>query len=150
MFCRHMVTVRIDQYVKVLRENCLAFMTSEMRQRLHFILGNLIQQSLYHRDVMDRLLSNSQLSDSAFDWMRVLKYHMEVRTVLLAKADGSGADFRDDMRLTSQPPGVTTSANINDDEGEPRSRRTSVVKPVIVKRTSGVGECVLKPLIYFL
>ena len=48
-----MVVVRMEQYVKVLRENCLTFMRSDMRQRLHYILGNLVNQALYHRDVMD-------------------------------------------------------------------------------------------------
>ena len=43
----------MEQYVKVLRENCLTFMRSDMRQRLHYILGNLVNQALYHRDVMD-------------------------------------------------------------------------------------------------
>lgn len=48
-----MVHVRVDQYVKVLRENALTFMSSQMRRRLHYILGNLVNQALYHRDVMD-------------------------------------------------------------------------------------------------
>ena len=50
---RHMVVSRMEQYVRVLRENCLTFMRSDMRLRLHYILGSLVNQALYHRDVID-------------------------------------------------------------------------------------------------
>ena len=33
------------------------------------------------------LLTNKNLSDGAYDWLKVLKYHMEIRSVLRAKAE---------------------------------------------------------------
>ena len=65
------------------------------------------------------LLSNANLSDGAYDWMRVLKYHMEIRTVLQAKTDVP--EFRDDMAIQT---------TVVETESGEKERRTSVVKPV--------------------
>lgn len=38
------------------------------------------------------LLKNQNLSDGAYDWLRVLKYHMDIRTVLRAKTEADESD----------------------------------------------------------
>ena len=83
------------------------------------------------------LLSNANLSDSAYDWMRILKYHMEIRTVLQAKADVT--DFRDDMA-------IQTSVVKADVDGETKERRTSVVKPVASHHLGACRQSTCKPL----
>ncbi len=45
------------------------------------------------------LLQNPCLSDGAFDWLKTLKYHMDIRSVLLAKTE-PGLD-RDDTEPQS-------------------------------------------------
>lgn len=50
---RSSLTSRIDGYVSVLRENCTKYQDSSMRKRLHCLLGCLVSQGLYHRDITD-------------------------------------------------------------------------------------------------
>ena len=64
--------------------------------------------------------------------MRILKYHMEIRTVLQAKADVT--DFRDDMA-------IQTSVVKADVDGETKERRTSVVKPVPSHHLGACRQC---------
>ena len=39
--------------------------------------------------MLPELLAHPELSDGGFDWLSVLKYHMEIRTILRAKSEMS-------------------------------------------------------------
>ena len=53
LVCRGSLTSHLEQYVKVLQENSYNCMASEMRKRLHCLLGCLINQGLHHRDILE-------------------------------------------------------------------------------------------------
>nr|KAG5709415.1 hypothetical protein BaRGS_029264 [Batillaria attramentaria] len=89
---RSNVSAKVDQYVDVLREASVnTAIEQEVRQRLSCLLSSLINQNIHHRDVMDVLLKEGALLDTSFDWLRVLKFRMDIRNVLRAKTTVSDA-----------------------------------------------------------
>jgi len=43
------------------------------------------------------LLDNPNLSDGAYDWLSILKYHMEIRTVLRAKTESNQSEHPEEQ-----------------------------------------------------
>ncbi|KAL8594105.1 hypothetical protein ACOMHN_000817 [Nucella lapillus] len=83
---RSNVSAKVDQYVDVLRECTVhSNVEQDVKDRLHCLLSSLIAQNIHHRDVMDGLLKGGVVSDGSFDWLRVLKFRMDIRNVLRAK-----------------------------------------------------------------
>ncbi|XP_070566099.1 dynein heavy chain domain-containing protein 1-like isoform X2 [Ptychodera flava] len=83
---------RLDQYLKVLHDNCHHFLTSHSRARLQVLLGSLINQSLHQRDIVNSLLSVETPNDKCFDWLKVLRYHMDMKSILCAKPQAVSQD----------------------------------------------------------
>nr|XP_006818816.1 PREDICTED: uncharacterized protein LOC100376274 [Saccoglossus kowalevskii] len=76
---------RFDQYLSVLHDNCHHFLTSHTRARLQVLLGGLLNQGLHLRDIIDNLLLCESPSDKCFEWLKVLRYHMDMKSVLCAQ-----------------------------------------------------------------
>ncbi|XP_062587861.1 dynein heavy chain domain-containing protein 1-like, partial [Saccostrea cucullata] len=80
---------RLDQYTDILREtyNFNGKVPPSTKLRLHTLLCGLINQSCHHRDVLGAILESSVVSDGGFEWLRVLRYHMDIQNVLRAKTE---------------------------------------------------------------
>ena len=57
--------------------------------------------------------------------MKVMRYHMEIRSILQLERK----DFQDNLNITNPDP-----QNKEEDEGGKKERRTSVVRPVTQSR----------------
>ncbi|XP_025095393.1 dynein heavy chain domain-containing protein 1-like isoform X2 [Pomacea canaliculata] len=80
------LSAKIDQYVDVLHESYKnPDLDNEMQEHLSCLLSSLVIQSIHHRDVMDNLLKERAVVESNFDWLKVLKFRMDIRNVLRAK-----------------------------------------------------------------
>lgn len=60
----------------------------------------------YFSRIISGLIKNPSISDSAFDWLRVLKYHMEIRSILRAKTET--ADVEETIDTDVESGGATT------------------------------------------
>ncbi|XP_035825634.1 dynein heavy chain domain-containing protein 1 [Aplysia californica] len=77
---------KLDQLVDVLQETqTRARINDNDRQRLRLLISGLLNQSIYHRDIMENLIESSQVTDAAFDWLKILKFRMDIRNILRAK-----------------------------------------------------------------
>ncbi|KAK7008742.1 dynein heavy chain domain-containing protein 1, partial [Biomphalaria glabrata] len=77
---------KLDQLTRVLVEfQSVTEMTETDQQRLNLLISALLTQSIYYRDIMSNLIETNQVSDSAFDWLKILKLRMDIRNVLRAK-----------------------------------------------------------------
>ncbi|XP_072179432.1 dynein heavy chain domain-containing protein 1-like [Diadema setosum] len=76
---------RLEQYSSILRDHCYNQASSDSKVRLQILLSSLIEQGMHHRDIVEGLLKKSELSDSDFDWCRVLRYQMDIKEVLCAQ-----------------------------------------------------------------
>uniref|UniRef100_A0A8W8M9M4 AAA+ ATPase domain-containing protein n=1 Tax=Magallana gigas TaxID=29159 RepID=A0A8W8M9M4_MAGGI len=80
---------RLGQYTDVLRKS-YSFngkVPPSTKKRLHTLLCGLINQCCHQRDVLGAMLENSAVSDGGFEWLRVLRYHMDIQNVLRAKTE---------------------------------------------------------------
>ncbi|XP_048242736.1 dynein heavy chain domain-containing protein 1-like [Haliotis rufescens] len=83
---RSNMCAKLDQYVDILKETSTNEKLSlEMRERLQCLLTSLIKQTLHHRDITDGLLQCEIPSETSFDWLKSLRYRMDIRNVLRAK-----------------------------------------------------------------
>ncbi|XP_070211333.1 dynein heavy chain domain-containing protein 1-like isoform X3 [Littorina saxatilis] len=99
---RSNLNAKVDQYVDVLKEASVhPEVEGEVKERLHCLLTALITQNIHHRDVMDALLKEGVVLDSSFDWLRVLKFRMDIRNVLRAKTTVSDAAKQTASPVTS-------------------------------------------------
>nr|XP_022307449.1 dynein heavy chain domain-containing protein 1-like isoform X4 [Crassostrea virginica] len=80
---------KLSQYTDILREsyNFNGKIPTSTKQRLHTLLCSLINQCCHQRDVLTAMLDNSEVSDGGFEWLRVLRYHMDIQNVLRAKTE---------------------------------------------------------------
>ncbi|PIK44245.1 hypothetical protein BSL78_18888 [Apostichopus japonicus] len=78
---------RLKQYTSVLRDNVHLYLSSQSRARLHILLSNLIMQTLHYKEIVQGLLKLSDVSDKSFDWKKVLKYSLDMSSILCAKHD---------------------------------------------------------------
>ncbi|XP_056008158.1 dynein heavy chain domain-containing protein 1-like [Ostrea edulis] len=80
---------KLDQYTDILREshNFNGKVPPSTKHRLHTLLCGLINQCCHHRDVLGAMLEASVVSDGGFEWLRVLRYHMDIQNVLRAKTE---------------------------------------------------------------
>ncbi|CAG5130198.1 unnamed protein product, partial [Candidula unifasciata] len=76
--------VKIDQLVNVLKE-VQTQMASSDGQRIELLICGLLNQCIYHRDITDKLMENNQITDASFDWLRILRFHIDMKSVLRAK-----------------------------------------------------------------
>ena len=57
-FCSDVILKQLDQYTRVLRETSSLSGNFAVPVRLHCLLGNLIVQSLHHRDIVQSELAS--------------------------------------------------------------------------------------------
>ncbi|XP_077979356.1 dynein heavy chain domain-containing protein 1-like [Glandiceps talaboti] len=124
---------RLDQYLSVLHDNCNRFLTSHTRARLHVLLGTLINQGLHFRDIMQNLLLNDSPSVKCFEWLKILRYHLDIKTILCAQP-----------MSVSQQQNYTDGEAVDGDQAETPTLGERMVTTV----TTGyiLGECQLQQL----
>ena len=64
--CSDMISEQLDQYTRVLREVDLSCGNSVTAARLQCLLGNLIAQSLHHRDIAQSQFTLSLIHHCAY------------------------------------------------------------------------------------
>ncbi|XP_076466624.1 dynein heavy chain domain-containing protein 1-like isoform X2 [Babylonia areolata] len=122
---RSNVDAKVGQYVDVLRESSgHGDLEQAVKERLHCLLSSLITQNIHHRDLMDNLLKEGVVTDSSFDWMRVLKFRMDIRNVLRAKTTVSE---------TAKQPSPAVSTKSTPRRG--RLKRQAEEEPAALTRT---------------
>ncbi|KAJ8313858.1 hypothetical protein KUTeg_008419 [Tegillarca granosa] len=83
------LTTKLDQYVELLKENrnFNGTLSQDTKSRLNALLCNLMNQTTHHRDIVEKMISSGVCNESSFEWLRVLRYHMDIQTVLRAKTE---------------------------------------------------------------
>ncbi|KAH9487912.1 hypothetical protein Btru_067436 [Bulinus truncatus] len=83
---KSMLCAKVDQLTQVLLETqSFSGFSENEHQRLSLIICSLLTQTIYCRDIMGNLIETNQVTDSAFDWLKILKLRMDIRNVLRAK-----------------------------------------------------------------
>ncbi|XP_064648692.1 dynein axonemal heavy chain 6-like isoform X2 [Lineus longissimus] len=131
---------RIEQYSHILREICADYLYSETKQRLHALVGNLINQTMHHRDILEALVSCPDISETMYDWSKVLKYHMDMTSILRAKTELCDPD-----RI---PPKQSSSFVRSSEGARDKIKETGRELTTTVTSTYDLGQCLMHQLGY--
>ncbi|XP_052798483.1 dynein heavy chain domain-containing protein 1-like isoform X5 [Mya arenaria] len=78
---------RLSQYVEILKEMHTTGASSEVQHRLQCLITVLVSQNIQHRDNLTAVMSEPEVNDKSFTWLRILRYNMDIRNVLRAKQE---------------------------------------------------------------
>ena len=53
LYCRNLLSARVEQYVHVLQDSMMAFRSQETKARVRHLLSCLVNQALHHRDIIE-------------------------------------------------------------------------------------------------
>ncbi|KAK6166840.1 hypothetical protein SNE40_023452 [Patella caerulea] len=114
---RSKLCTKLEQYIEILKETTTnGNVASDMKERLHCLLYSLINQTVHNRDVMTGLLENSHLSETCFDWVKIMKYKMDIRNVLRAKTV-------EDANIASTNQRLSNKGSLRSIEDQPKISR---------------------------
>ncbi|XP_060599368.1 dynein heavy chain domain-containing protein 1-like [Ruditapes philippinarum] len=108
---------RLEQYVEVLKEMHKTGVNEHVKQRLQSLVSILVNQNIQQRDSIEAMLLEKVISEKSFTWMRMLRYHMDIRNVLRAK--------QEPIEPTPAPPSVQTDHQFIRRASRATTRRTT-------------------------
>ncbi|KAL3832089.1 hypothetical protein ACJMK2_023767 [Sinanodonta woodiana] len=102
-FIRMNLAAKLDQYIDLLKESAFnGTVPGLMKERLFVLLSTLVNQSIEHKDVMDAMLKDTHVSEKSFDYLKLLRYHMDIRNVLRAKTVSTEAAGKQQSQISSR------------------------------------------------
>ena len=70
LYIRSGLTSKIEQYARVLQDPGIQLVNTESKRRIRQLLGSLVNQSMYHRDIMEGILTRST-EDLSLSWQKL-------------------------------------------------------------------------------
>ncbi|XP_013418883.1 dynein heavy chain domain-containing protein 1-like [Lingula anatina] len=129
---RNQQNSKITQYVNFLRESSVKGGGSSVRKRLQRLLGCLVQQTTQHRDYVEVLLKLGSPTLDSYDWQKIMKFHMDFRSVLRAKTD---IKEQPKPEVSSSTPrerrlshGSSRDSLLSKSDASPKERRASLAR----------------------